>query len=131
MQKLTPQQNADVKKNVQSLLASRDQQVQVPTTKGTFHNTENGWVNTTAGGWTSDPKLENYSVFSVKWGPVRNIFAAAGETAESVKGKSHLYMYFGPDRLQSRNFGNYGWDGLTNAEMRLNGIHVRHVFMTD
>lgn len=79
----------------------------MPTTKGTFHNTENGWVNTTAGSWTANPKLENYSVFSVKWGPAIRAFTEANETDDSnaetsIKYKSHLYMYFGRDRLWQR-----------------------------
>ena len=56
MQQLTPQQAQDVRKNVQSLMDSRENSVKVPTTKGNFQNTPAGWINTTPGGWKANPR---------------------------------------------------------------------------
>ena len=103
----TPQQSSSIKYNVDKLVADKATQVQVPTTKGTFQNTGNGTIDTTTGGWSATSKVENYSIFSVKWGPARHAFTRQGETAQSIVGKSHLYMYFGVDRLFSRNIPNF------------------------
>jgi len=56
MQQLTPQQAQDMRRNVQSLMDSRENAVKVPTTKGNFQNTANGWINTTPGGWKANPR---------------------------------------------------------------------------
>lgn len=116
---------------MQSLLDSRANSVKVPMTKGTFHNTENGWVNTTAGNWSANPKLENYSVFSVKWGPARHAFTRQGETEQSIVGKSHLYMYFGVDRLFSRNISNFSDLSHNNNMFSIGSVCPAYIILAD
>lgn len=128
----TPQQSSNIKYNVDKLVADKATQVQVPTTKGTFQNTGNGTVDTTTGGWSATSKVENYPVFSVKWGPARKAFTRQGETAQNIVGKSHLYIYFGVDRLFSRDSNQMGTDtasGHGNNMFTYAGIHASYIIL--
>ena len=99
-------------------MAARENAVKVPTTKGTFANTADGWINTSSGGWSANPRRENYSLFSVKWGPATQAFSETGETAASIEGRSHLYMYLGVDRCASRHLR------MDDQFLAWNGLHV-------
>ena len=128
----TPQQSSSIKYNVDKLVADKATQVQVPTTKGTFQNTGNGTVDTTTGGWSATSKVENYPVFSVKWGPARKVFTRQGETAQNIVGKSHLYIYFGVDRLFSRDANQMGTDIASahgNNMFTCAGIHASYIIL--
>lgn len=128
---LTPQQNSDLKYKVDRLIQDKDKQVHVPTTKGTFQDTGHGWIDTTSGGWKASPNSSNFPVFSVKWGPARKVFTRQGETAEGIVGKSHLYIYFGVDRLFSRDVNQMGEDAAShgNNVFTYAGLHASWIVL--